>query len=138
MRTSDDIERKANVNPVNTARSFRRGLTFGLIGGAAITAVRYVQSRRTATEPAPGEWPPLQIAPEPQAPPAPPEPPPPPSPWIAPNEDGTCPDSHPVKGKLMSGIYHVVGGINYPRTRADRCYLDAQAAEDDGLRPSKR
>ena len=134
-RLTVDIEHKANVISVNTARSFRRGLTLGLIGGAAITAVRYVQSRRTVAEPAPGEWPPLQVAPE--SAPA-PEPPPPPSPWVLANEDGSCPITHPVKGKLMSGIYHVVGGFNYPRVRADRCYLDSQAAEDDGLRASKR
>ena len=52
--------------------------------------------------------------------------------------DGECPSSHPVKGKLSSGIYHQPGGFNYERTRADRCYLDSAAAESDGLRPSKR
>jgi hypothetical protein len=58
-------------------------------------------------------------------------------PWIEP-VDGACPDSHPVKGKLASGIYHVPGGLNYARTRPDRCYLDPTAAEADGLRPAKR
>jgi hypothetical protein len=52
--------------------------------------------------------------------------------------EGTCPASHPVKGKLTSGIYHLPGGLNYERTRADRCYVDAAAAESDGLRPAKR
>jgi hypothetical protein len=52
--------------------------------------------------------------------------------------DGACPASHPVKGKLASGIYHVPGGANYERTNADRCFLDAAAAEAAGLRPSKR
>jgi hypothetical protein len=51
--------------------------------------------------------------------------------------DGTCPASHPVKGKLASGIYHLPGGLNYERTRPDRCYVDAAAAESDGLRASK-
>ena len=51
--------------------------------------------------------------------------------------DGVCPASHPVKGKLASGIFHEPGGRNYERTRADRCYVDASAAESDGLRPSK-
>jgi hypothetical protein len=58
-------------------------------------------------------------------------------PWIEPVE-GACPDSHPVKGKLASGIYHLPGGLNYTRTRADRCYLDPSAAESDGLRSAKR
>jgi hypothetical protein len=42
-----------------------------------------------------------------------------------------------VKGKLASGIFHVPGGANYDRTRPDRCYADAGAAEADGLRASK-
>jgi hypothetical protein len=56
--------------------------------------------------------------------------------WVPPI-DGACPTSHPVKAKLASGIFHVPGGMNYERTNADRCYLDATAAEQDGLRPSK-
>lgn len=52
--------------------------------------------------------------------------------------DGACPATHPIKAKLASGIYHVPGGANYDRTRADRCYVDAAAAEVDGLRPAKR
>jgi outer membrane biosynthesis protein TonB len=52
--------------------------------------------------------------------------------------DGQCPDSHPVKGKLSSGLFHLPGGFAYPRTKPDRCYLDAAAAEADGLRAAKR
>jgi hypothetical protein len=58
--------------------------------------------------------------------------------WVEPAADGTCPGSHPVKAKLSSKIFHVPGGLNYPRTRPDRCYIDAAAAEADGLRPAKR
>lgn len=61
-----------------------------------------------------------------------------PTPWVDPEGDGTCPGSHPVKAKLSSKIFHLPGGFNYPRTRPDRCYIDAAAAEADGLRPSKR
>jgi hypothetical protein len=57
-------------------------------------------------------------------------------PWIAPI-DNACPPSHPVKAKLASGIFHVPGGMNYERTKPDRCYLDGPAAERDGLRRSK-
>ena len=46
--------------------------------------------------------------------------------------------THPVKAKLASGIYHVPGGGNYDRTKPDRCYVDADAAEADGLRAAKR
>jgi hypothetical protein len=56
--------------------------------------------------------------------------------WIDP-VGGACPASHPVKAKLSSGIFHVPGGINYDRTRPDRCYIDGDAAERDGLRQSK-
>jgi hypothetical protein len=58
-------------------------------------------------------------------------------PWVEP-VDGECPPTHPVKAKLSSKIYHLPGGFNYARTRPDRCYVSAAAAEADGLRPSKR
>jgi hypothetical protein len=58
-------------------------------------------------------------------------------PWVAPI-DGEAPPTHPIKAKMASGIYHVPGGLNYARTRPDRCYRDVEAAEADGLRPSKR
>lgn len=57
--------------------------------------------------------------------------------WVEPNPDGSPPPTHPVKAKLESGIFHVPGGQFYDRTKADRCYRDAAAAEADGLRPSK-
>jgi hypothetical protein len=56
--------------------------------------------------------------------------------WIEPDA-GACPVSHPVKAKLTSGIFHVPGGANYDRTKPDRCYASAAAAETDGLRPAK-
>jgi hypothetical protein len=58
--------------------------------------------------------------------------------FIEPGDDGACPLTHPVKAKLTSGIYHVPGGGNYERTKPDRCYASAEAAEADGLRPAKR
>jgi hypothetical protein len=57
--------------------------------------------------------------------------------WVEANADGSCPETHPVKAKLASGIFHVPGGANYSRTKADRCYVDEAAAVADGLRPSK-
>jgi hypothetical protein len=61
----------------------------------------------------------------------------PPAPWVEPVDD-EAPSSHPIKAKLSSGIYHSPGGLNYERTKPDRCYRDAAAAEADGLRPAKR
>jgi hypothetical protein len=57
--------------------------------------------------------------------------------WVDP-VNGECPPTHPVKAKLSSGIYHLPGMLAYARTHPDRCYLDATAAEADGLRPAKR
>jgi len=51
---------------------------------------------------------------------------------------GACPTSHPVKAKAGSEIFHLPGGASYDRTKADRCYLDAAAAQADGLRAAKR
>jgi len=62
----------------------------------------------------------------------------PPAPSVDPDADGDCPVTHPIKGKRTSGIYHQPGGFAYDRTHADRCYRDATAAEDDGLRAAKR
>jgi hypothetical protein len=58
--------------------------------------------------------------------------------WVEPLEDGSCPVTHLVKAKTASGIFHVEGGANYARTKADRCYASPEAAEADGLRPAKR
>ena len=57
--------------------------------------------------------------------------------WTAPDPNGDCPLSHPVKVKLRSGIYHVPDGLSYERTNADRCYATTDAAEADGYRASK-
>jgi len=46
--------------------------------------------------------------------------------------------SHPIKGKLSTGIFHRPGAFAYDRTHADRCYRDDAAAESDGLRAAKR
>ena len=58
--------------------------------------------------------------------------------WVDATGERRCPEGYPVKAKLSSKIFHVPGGFNYPRTKPDRCYIDAAAAEADGLRPAKR
>lgn len=57
--------------------------------------------------------------------------------WVPP-VDGACPPGYPVKAKHGSTVFHVPGGASYERTRPDRCYRDAAAAEADGLRAAKR
>jgi hypothetical protein len=58
--------------------------------------------------------------------------------WVAPDEAGACPESHPVKVKLSSRLYHLPGMNAYARTRPDRCYPTAEAAQADGFTRAKR
>ena len=39
---------------------------------------------------------------------------------------------------MSSKIFHAPGQLNYDRTTPDRCYVDATAAQADGLRAAKR
>ncbi len=131
-------------------KSLKRTLGLGILGGVAFAAWR-TWNAQAAQRPRGPEWTtapfPFPPAPRPagdRAAPAPVEAPTPDSApsaasatWAEPNEDGSCPEGHPVKAKLASGIYHLPGGANYARTHADRCYVDEAAAEADGLRPSK-
>ncbi|HET9442193.1 MAG TPA: hypothetical protein VFO65_02650 [Acidimicrobiales bacterium] len=57
--------------------------------------------------------------------------------WVEP-DDGACPSTHPVKAKLASRLFHLPGMFAYARTRADRCYRDGPAAEQDGFTRAKR
>lgn len=57
--------------------------------------------------------------------------------WVEPVDD-EAPASHPVKAKLSSMLYHLPGMAAYKRTRPDRCYADAEAAEADGFTRAKR
>lgn len=113
-------------------RLLRIGLTLGVLAGLAVVLTKVLGARRQpATPRGPGTadpWPRLTeepIAPSPVAA------------WVVP-EGGVCPTTHPVKAKLASKIFHLPGMANYERTRPDRCYRDATAAEADGLRPAKR
>ncbi len=99
-------------------------------------------ARSAPAEPAPPSEPvPADAAPEPAAatadePTAPSRSPGSP-PWVEPADDGSCPDGYPVKAKTGSGIFHLPGGRFYDRTKPDRCYASAAAAEADGYRRSK-
>lgn len=105
------------------------------LGGVAVAVVR---RRGVAAPVGPAEWPPFEprLVPAPAA--VPPDATAPDAPsWIAPGPNGTVPDSHPIKVKVSSGIFHVPGGRFYERTSADRLYPNAESAEADGYRPSK-
>jgi len=140
-------------------RSFRIGLTLGVLGALLFALTKLLGARRTdTTEPAPrasDPWPPLEpvsatadrpaepttaLQPDPEAPEAPAataKAPKRAAAWVE-ATDGVCPTTHPVKAKLTSKIFHLPGMQNYARTNPDRCYRDADSAEADGLRPAKR
>ena len=104
--------------------------------GALLSWQRRQHVAPTAT--VPPQWPPWPAQPETGAPPTVPSMAPVDQPqWLPANDDGSTPDSHPVKAKESSGIFHVPGGRFYDRTKADRCYPTAAAAEADGYRQSK-
>ncbi|HZQ86458.1 MAG TPA: hypothetical protein VFA83_16540 [Acidimicrobiales bacterium] len=115
-------------------RSFRSGLRLGLLVGIALAVYRVLQARQAQPELASRDpWPPV----------APPEPgpvvdPEPEQAWVEPGTDGSCPVSHPIKGKMSSKIFHLPGMFAYDRTNADRCYATEVAAEADGLHRAKR
>lgn len=141
-------------------RLFRLAVLAGVAAGV-VAAVRALTSDKdplpapaTPSEP----WPPLPPEPSETAPPSTP-PTPAPSPptampepdgvpvadaptggtsYVEPTEDGQCPDGYPIKAKLSSKIFHSPGQLNYDRTTPDRCYVDAAAAEADGMRAAKR
>jgi hypothetical protein len=58
--------------------------------------------------------------------------------WLAPDESGSCPTSHPVKAKRSTRLYREPGTPAYDRARPDRCYSSAAAAEADGFTRAKR
>jgi hypothetical protein len=74
----------------------------------------------------PPSWPPIVVEPREET-----------DAWVEP-DGGGCPDTHPIKVKERSGIYHEPGMLNYDRTVPDRCYCDGAAAEADGFRDAKR
>lgn len=129
-------------------KSVKRALGLGVLAAVALAVYRAWRARVPAG-PREIEWSsaPFPFPPIPRPATAPRETPPAPEspgsavgavePSIDPNEDGSCPATHPIKGKASSGIYHVPGGANYERTHADRCYVDDDAALRDGLRRSK-
>jgi hypothetical protein len=135
-------------------RLLRLGLVLGLLYGIAVVLTKLFGSQATDAPPLaarPGQpWPPLTSDPAVAAAPTAraipdPDAPPPAAPngatsaqaWVEPVA-GACPPTHPVKAKMTSKIFHLPGMANYDRTTPDRCYVDASAAEADGLRAAKR
>jgi len=131
-------------------RFLKRVLKLGVLAGAAYAVWRYFEKRRSDSgvgwEPQPFPYPPQPRSTEEARVDVPSQTEPPGEPdtapiddaaWVEPNGDA-CPATHPVKAKLSSKIFHVPGGQSYDRTRPDRCYRDAAAAEADGLRQAAR
>lgn len=134
-------------------RTFRFGLLLGLLVGAALALAKVFGPRSERPAPSLGlptePWP--RLAPDPAAPAAPTTSPTEKAPakkaaasnkatiktWVEP-AGSVCPTSHPVKARLASKIFHSPGMLHYERTNPDRCYVDAEGAEADGLRAAKR
>ena len=128
-------------------RTFRLGLKLGILAGLAAVVAKAMASRR---QPEPvgatvaplrrEDWPPLRPDPVPaeRAPSTRLQPDPEVAVAFVEPTGEVCPTTHPVKAKLASKIFHVPGGQMYDRTKPDRCYQDAAAAEADGLRQAKR
>lgn len=112
----------------------RRSLWLLLVGAVGGAGWAWWRDRNAPPSPsAPPEWPPLDAAPattEAQTASD-------VGVWVLPEDDGSCPSSHPIKANDNSGIFHVPGGRFYERTRAERCYTTADAAIADGYRQSK-
>lgn len=128
----------------------RRSLWVLLIGAVGGVTYSYWRDRNIVEPAGPPEWPPL---PTPEPVPAPPVAANTTKPtgstatrsetatgaggWIGPDDDGSCPVSHPIKANDNSGIFHVPDGRFYNRTKAERCYQSAEAALADGYRQAK-
>lgn len=107
---------------------------------------RWIDGPEPAPAPPGRQWAPVTEAPR-VAPPAEPQAAPQAAPskaagpggtWVAPDDSGAAPNTHPVKVKLSSGLYREPGSSNYERTRPDRCYVSAEAAEADGFTRARR
>ena len=111
-------------------RAWWRAVSVGALAAAVYAIWRAIDANRGTAgdgwEPAPFPFPPQPRSPAADD-----------RGWVEPDA-ATCPESHPVKAKLASGIYHEPGGANYARTVPDRCYRDPDTATADGLRPAKR
>jgi hypothetical protein len=153
-------------NPTTTLdavirRGFRLGLRLGMLAGLGYAVLKMLRRREPDAAPSGAPtWPPVtpatkRPAPQPEVRPDPrPEPsaapevptaapvPPPAAPpahaWVEPSSDDLCPQSHAIKAKLSSKIFHLPGMLAYERTKPDRCYAEESAAEADGLRKAKR
>ena len=141
-------------------RLLRRVVRLGLLAGLGVGILKAVKGRKApdpwadswvstgtpaaapkpaaeepASRPAPSRAPkPTRTGPARKSPTGKAEDPPGERVWVAAN-DGVCPQSHPVKAKLSSKIFHTPASRNYSRTKADRCYPDESSAQADGLRP---
>jgi hypothetical protein len=116
----------------------------------AVSSLEVVPAPAAALEERTGPAPAAMVAPEPAevAIPEPPAPsglrlvrPPADEPaqkWVEPVSADTCPESHPIKVKLSSRLFHLPGMFAYARTKPDRCYDTEQGAADDGFTRAKR
>jgi hypothetical protein len=58
--------------------------------------------------------------------------------WVPPASPAECPETHPVKVKMSSRLFHLPGMLAYTRTHPDRCYDCEESAVADGFTRAKR
>lgn len=120
--------------------SVRRLIWLVLLSAVGGATYAWWRDRQMADDLAPAEWPPLTPDDTPRSAPAADaeeRATPAATTWMAPLDDGSCPDGYPIKANDKSGIFHVPGGRFYERTKPERCYASAEAALADGYRQSK-
>lgn len=141
-------------------RSFRLGVLLGLLSGVvwALRKAGVFGETKRASLPSRDPWTPV-AAPEPPAVKASPQEPtinkrtaaavnappaavarvdePPARAWVE-ASGSVCPESHPIKAKMSSHLFHLPGMLAYERTRPDRCYATEEEAEADGFVKAKR
>jgi hypothetical protein len=127
----------------------RIGVRLGMLAAVGLMVAKVLQRRNaeTAVAGAP-TWPPVTprrpgptpepARAEPIAAPAPASTPSLERAWVEPSSDGLCPQTHPIRAKLSSKIFHLPGMFAYERTHPDRCYAAEDDAVSDGFRKAKR
>jgi hypothetical protein len=121
--------RRALIRWIDGAAEEHSTAPWGPIAAPAAVAL-VAPTERPATAPAPKQAPPRARPAKKPAPLG--------AAWVAPSESGACPEGHPVKVKMSSRLYHLPGMAAYTRTKPDRCYPTAEAAEADGFTRAKR
>jgi hypothetical protein len=143
VSVGDGTARRAAVTGGHRLRRIlKRLLGLGLLVGTVYAVGRWLRTQgreRPAVTP-PGPWsedgPSAFHVPSQVVPPGGPETEPAGATWVDPIR-GVCPPSHPVKATLSDSRFYLPDDPSSEPVVPDRCYVDADAAREDGLRPTE-